>query len=375
MHARRKPAMSGPGEVSRCSLRVPGPGCVDRVAWRPGRAVAEPASPSAPTGRDSARSRRDHHRGPRVCRVRRPGRVDRWVYAGHRAIQPGRHPGCRRDEPGRGRARHVRARGRGRRAPAPRGPAGGAGRAHRHVPVLPVSPRGGHRGVRPVQRGPQAATRHGEGGGSSTEPRPDRVMGRRRPARGPRPGGVNRGVRHLPRAGRRRAPRGLGLSEPRRRRTVHPGAHRDMTTVHELEIPRPATPVPADFEVAENGKFPASAYPDAGAYFIGYARELARAATSVEGSLLDRAASILLEAYTRGARVFSCGNGGSAAIANHMQCDQVKGLRTGTDLTPRFVSLSSNIEVLTAIANDLAYEDVFSYQLRTKPGRGKDPHP
>jgi phosphoheptose isomerase len=143
-----------------------------------------------------------------------------------------------------------------------------------------------------------------------------------------------------------------------------------MTTVHELEIPRPATPVPADFEVAENGKFPASAYPDAGAYFIGYARELARAATSVEGSLLDRAASILLEAYTRGARVFSCGNGGSAAIANHMQCDQVKGLRTGTDLTPRFVSLSSNIEVLTAIANDLAYEDVFSYQLQSQAGPG-----
>jgi phosphoheptose isomerase len=68
--------------------------------------------------------------------------------------------------------------------------------------------------------------------------------------------------------------------------------------------------------------------------------------------------------------VFSCGNGGSAAIANHMQCDQVKGLRTGTDLRPRFVSLSSNTEVLTAIANDLAFEDVFAYQLETQAGPG-----
>ncbi len=68
--------------------------------------------------------------------------------------------------------------------------------------------------------------------------------------------------------------------------------------------------------------------------------------------------------------MFSCGNGGSAAIANHMQCDHVKGLRTGTDLSPRFVSLSSNVEVLTAIANDLAYEDVFAYQLQSQSGPG-----
>jgi phosphoheptose isomerase len=53
-----------------------------------------------------------------------------------------------------------------------------------------------------------------------------------------------------------------------------------------------------------------------------------------------------------------------------MQCDQVKGLRTGTDLNPRFVSLSSNVEVLTAIANDLAYEHVYAYQLEShaEPG-------
>jgi D-sedoheptulose 7-phosphate isomerase/D-glycero-D-manno-heptose 1,7-bisphosphate phosphatase len=117
-------------------------------------------------------------------------------------------------------------------------------------------------------------------------------------------------------------------------------------------------------------KFPATAYQGAGRYFGDYARELARAAGTVAPASLDRAASILLDAYTRGARVFSCGNGGSAAIANHMQCDQVKGLRTGTDLAPRFVSLSSNVEVLTAIANDLAYEDVFTYQLQSQSEPG-----
>ena len=45
---------------------------------------------------------------------------------------------------------------------------------------------------------------------------------------------------------------------------------------------------------------------------------------------------VLLEAYTLGARMFSCGNGGSASIANHVQCDHVKGVRTATDLAPRY---------------------------------------
>ena len=97
---------------------------------------------------------------------------------------------------------------------------------------------------------------------------------------------------------------------------------------------------------------------------------MARAASSIDPAALDRAAAILLEAYTRGAGVFSCGNGGSASIANHLQCDHVKGIRTTTDLAPRVMSLSTNVELLTAIANDMAYENVFAYQLQSQSGPG-----
>ena len=57
-------------------------------------------------------------------------------------------------------------------------------------------------------------------------------------------------------------------------------------------------------------------------------------AKTVEPAALDRAAAILLEVYKRGAPAFSCGNGGSAAIANHLQCDHMKGVRTATDWPP-----------------------------------------
>jgi phosphoheptose isomerase len=116
--------------------------------------------------------------------------------------------------------------------------------------------------------------------------------------------------------------------------------------------------------------FPAGPYTSAAWYFDEYAEETARAANSIESAAIDRAAAVLLDAYTRGVAVFCCGNGGSAAIANHLQCDYLKGIRTGTDLAPRVVSLSANVELLTAIANDFTYEDVFTYQLQSQAVSG-----
>jgi phosphoheptose isomerase len=136
-----------------------------------------------------------------------------------------------------------------------------------------------------------------------------------------------------------------------------------MTTIHDLEaFSPPAEQTPA--------KFPASPFASAATYFSAYAEEASRAVGSVERAAFAHAAAILLDAYTRGATVFSCGNGGSASIANHFQCDHSKGVRTETDLSPRVMSLSVNVELLTAIANDLTYEDVFTYQLQAQSAPG-----
>ena len=68
--------------------------------------------------------------------------------------------------------------------------------------------------------------------------------------------------------------------------------------------------------------------------------------------------------------MFACGNGGSASIANHLQCDHVKGVRIGTDLLARVQSLSTNVELFSAIANDLGYDAVFEYQLQSQARTG-----
>lgn len=105
-------------------------------------------------------------------------------------------------------------------------------------------------------------------------------------------------------------------------------------------------------------------------YFHAYAGQIAKAMESVGSDALDAAQRLLNDALDRGAHIFSCGNGGSAAIANHLVCDHAKGVSTDTGLRPRVFSLSSTIEVITAIANDIEYAEVFSTQLRllSRPG-------
>ncbi|HJO97990.1 MAG: SIS domain-containing protein [Rhodospirillales bacterium] len=111
--------------------------------------------------------------------------------------------------------------------------------------------------------------------------------------------------------------------------------------------------------------FPDNKFADVAAYFDAYTERLATAAASVDRAALAQAARILDEAYARQAGVFACGNGGSASISNHLVCDHLKGIQTDTEIRPHVHSLSTNMELVTAIANDLTYDDVFVYQLRT----------
>jgi D-sedoheptulose 7-phosphate isomerase/D-glycero-D-manno-heptose 1,7-bisphosphate phosphatase len=111
--------------------------------------------------------------------------------------------------------------------------------------------------------------------------------------------------------------------------------------------------------------FPDGRFANAGDYAHAYFAKLQEAAASVDPMKLQEAAAILTKAHGEGGMIYSCGNGGSAAIANHLVCDHCKLVQTDTGLTPRIYSLSSTIEIITAISNDLSYDDVFVYQLQS----------
>jgi histidinol-phosphate phosphatase family protein len=117
-------------------------------------------------------------------------------------------------------------------------------------------------------------------------------------------------------------------------------------------------------------RFPAHRYESANVFARDYAHEIESALSTVDVGEIDRAAKILDAAFDRDAAVFACGNGGSASISNHLQCDHLKGVRIGTDLRTRVVSLSSNVELLSAIANDVGYDSVFEFQLQSQARPG-----
>jgi len=83
------------------------------------------------------------------------------------------------------------------------------------------------------------------------------------------------------------------------------------------------------------------------------------------------AGDLLLSTIDAGKRIYSCGNGGSAAIANHLVCDCLKGIRTNTAIKPKVYSLSTTVETITAIVNDIGSEEMFSFQLSSL-GEGGD---
>jgi|AGTN01.2.fsa_nt_gi Phosphoheptose isomerase len=116
--------------------------------------------------------------------------------------------------------------------------------------------------------------------------------------------------------------------------------------------------------------FPERPFSSIAGYFDAYAARLAQAAASVSREALDRAQAVLADAVKRDAQVWACGNGGSAAIANHLVCDHAKGISADTGLRPRIHSLSATVEMLTALANDVSYAEVFSAQLAlfARPG-------
>lgn len=66
----------------------------------------------------------------------------------------------------------------------------------------------------------------------------------------------------------------------------------------------------------------------------------------------------------RGGIVWVAGNGGSAAIADHTVCDSSKGTHVPGTAPFRTISLASNVAMLTAIGNDISYDDVFSEPLK-----------
>lgn len=97
--------------------------------------------------------------------------------------------------------------------------------------------------------------------------------------------------------------------------------------------------------------------------FQGYADRLIGVLRNSNWTDVSRLAIDMHKAWADGRQVFLCGNGGSAGNAIHLANDFIYGIakRTGGGL--RSSALSANSAVLTCLANDIGYDQIFSEQL------------
>ncbi len=94
-----------------------------------------------------------------------------------------------------------------------------------------------------------------------------------------------------------------------------------------------------------------------------YIRRVEAGMVALSTGELARLIEELLSAKAEQRTVFIFGNGGSSSTASHMASDLSKGV--GGFPRVRAISLTDNVPVLTAWANDVAYDQVFTEQLRT----------
>ena len=109
-----------------------------------------------------------------------------------------------------------------------------------------------------------------------------------------------------------------------------------------------------------------------GHHFTSGLRELAALATTVANTLqpqLAEALRIVRETVGRGGTLLFCGNGGSAADAQHLATEYVVRYMRDRRAYPA-VALTTDTSLLTAAANDFGFEHVFARQVEAlaKPG-------
>jgi D-sedoheptulose 7-phosphate isomerase len=99
-------------------------------------------------------------------------------------------------------------------------------------------------------------------------------------------------------------------------------------------------------------------------YLNEYTAALGEAMRNFDAPQFEKIIGILAAAYKGGKQIFIAGNGGSAGTANHFVCDFGKNavLQPGKRRF-RIISLSDNVEKITALGNDIAFEEIFRQQL------------
>ncbi|MCX7180555.1 MAG: SIS domain-containing protein [Proteobacteria bacterium] len=104
--------------------------------------------------------------------------------------------------------------------------------------------------------------------------------------------------------------------------------------------------------------------------FSAYSARLQDVLATADWSGVALLANDMLKCWQARNQVFLCGNGGSAGNAIHLANDFLYGVAKRSGGGMKVLALSSNPAVMTCLANDIAYDSIFSEQLAVQAQAG-----
>jgi len=106
------------------------------------------------------------------------------------------------------------------------------------------------------------------------------------------------------------------------------------------------------------------------AEFAAYSARLQGALRQADLRAIGELAGAMRDCWRADRCVYLCGNGGSAGNATHLANDFVYGIAKGRGPGMRAHALSANSSILTCLANDLDYAEIYSAQLQVYGRKG-----
>ena len=111
-------------------------------------------------------------------------------------------------------------------------------------------------------------------------------------------------------------------------------------------------------------KFPLKKISKSKDFYLEYINQKNDLLQKINFNELDKIINLLKKSFRNNNILYTCGNGGSSSLADHFTCDFIKQTNNQTNFKVKSISLASNFSLVSAIANDISYDKIFSFQIK-----------
>ena len=110
-------------------------------------------------------------------------------------------------------------------------------------------------------------------------------------------------------------------------------------------------------------RFPLKKITKSKQFYLQYISEENKLLENIDFIELDKIIKTIKKCIKNNNIIYTCGNGGSSSLADHFTCDFIKQTNNKTNLKVKSISLASNFSLISAIANDISFDEIFSFQV------------